>query len=189
MAKLVSKTYGEALFQIILEREDAIAGVGIGDELFRESQSLMSILEENPEFDAFMKHPGIAKTEKLSVVENVFKDRISPELYEFLKIVVVKDRYKDLPAIMEYVSEKMKEHQRIGVAYVSTAVELSDAQKDKVQRRLLETAPYDQMEMHYTVEPELIGGMVIRIGDRVVDTSVKSRLSDLTKQLMQIQLG
>ena len=187
MAKLISKTYGEALFQIILEKEGERAASG--EELFAESQSLMEILEENPEFDAFMKHPGISKTEKLSVVEKVFQTRVSPELYEFLKIVVTKDRYKELPAIMEYVSEKMKEYKKIGVAYVSTPIELSDAQKEKVKRRLLETAPYEVMEMHYEVQPDLIGGMVIRIGDRVVDTSVKSRLNELTKQLMLIQLG
>lgn len=187
MAKLISKTYGEALFQIILEKEENQAGVG--EELYQEAVTLMDVLKENPEFDVFMKHPGIAKTEKLSVVEKIYKGRISPELYEFLHITVTKDRYKDLPAIMDYVSEKMKEYKKIGVAYVATAVELSEIQKTQVQKRLLETAPFEQMEMHYSVEPELIGGMVIRIGDRVVDTSVKSRLSDLTKQLLQIQLG
>lgn len=187
MAKLISKTYGEALFQIILEKEENQAGMG--EELYREATALMDILKENPEFDAFMKHPGIAKTDKLSVVEKVYQSRISPELYEFLRIVVTKDRYKDLPAIMEYVSEEMKQYKKIGVAYVSTAMELSDAQKAQVLKRLLETAPYEQMEMHYSVDPELIGGMVIRIGDRVVDTSVKSRLNDLTNQLLQIQLG
>ena len=187
MAKLISKTYGEALFQVILEKEEALKGSG--EELFRESQSLMDILKANPDFDAFMKHPGIAKTEKLSVVEKIFKSRVSPELYEFVHITVLKDRYQQLPEIMEYVSDKMKEFQKIGVAYVSTPLELSEVQKAQVLKKLLETAPYERMEMHYEVDPSLIGGMVIRIGDRVVDTSVKSRLNDLTKQLLQIQLG
>lgn len=187
MAKIVSKTYGEALFQIILEKEGLVPGSG--EELYSESRQLMEILEANPEFDELMMHPGIAKTEKLSVAEKVFQGRASGELYEFLKLVINKDRYRELPAIMEYVSEKMKEYKKIGVAYVSTAVELSEAQKEQVKKRLLETAPFESLELHYAVEPELIGGMVIRIGDRVVDTSVKSRLNDLTKQLLQIQLG
>ena len=187
MAKLVSKTYGEAFFQIILEKEEAKPGAG--EELYEETRCLMDILKENPEFDAFMLHPGIAKTEKLSMVDKVYEGRISPELFEFLKIIVTKDRYRELPAIMEYVSEKMKEYKKIGVAYVSTAVELSDAQKARIQKRLLETAPFERMEMHYLVEPDLIGGMLIRIGDRVVDTSVRSRLNELTRQLMEIQLG
>ena len=142
-----------------------------------------------PEFDELMKHPGIPKTEKLDVVQKIFDGRISPENSEFIKLIVKKDRYRELPAIFEYFSDKMKEYKKIGVAYVSTAVKLTAAQEQQIQKRILETAPYESVEMHYAVEPELIGGMVIRIGDRVVDSSIKSKLNDLTKQLLQIQLG
>ena len=45
------------------------------------------------------------------------------------------------------------------------------------------------MDMHYRVDPQIIGGMIIRIGDRVVDSSIRSRLDDMTRQLLQIQLG
>lgn len=187
MAKIVSKTYGEALFQIILEKEGQAPGSG--EELYAEACQMMEILKANPKFDELMKHPGIAKTDKLSMAEKVFQGRVSPELYEFVRLIITKDRYREMPAIMEYVSDKMREYKKIGVAHVATAVELSDAQKKQVESRLLETAPFESLEMHYRVEPELIGGMVIRIGDRVVDTSVRSKLDDLTKQLLQIQLG
>ena len=55
---------------------------------------------------------------------------------------------------------------------MTSAMELSDAQKAAVEKRLLETTKYVKFEMHYDVDSELIGGMVIRIGDRVVDSSV-----------------
>ncbi|MBO4292693.1 MAG: ATP synthase F1 subunit delta [Lachnospiraceae bacterium] len=187
MAKLISKTYGEALFQIALEKEEAKAGAA--DEMLAEWKQLAEILKANPEFDELMKHPGIPKTEKLDVVQKIFDGRISPENSEFIKLIVKKDRYRELPAIFEYFSDKMKEYKKIGVAYVSTAVKLTAAQEQQIQKRILETAPYESVEMHYAVEPELIGGMVIRIGDRVVDSSIKSKLNDLTKQLLQIQLG
>lgn len=187
MAKLVSKTYGEALFQLAMDREAEKSGSA--QELLQEITQIREILDSNPEFDHLMKHPGIAKTEKLTVVQNVFQGRITPEVYEFLKLTVTKDRYGDLPAILDYFSDRMKEYQKIGVAYVSTAVQLTPAQEKQVEQRLLETAPFESLEMHFTVEPELVGGMVIRIGDRVVDSSIRSKLSDLTKQLLQIQLG
>ena len=59
----------------------------------------------------------------------------------------------------------------------------------EVERKLLETTSYQQMEMHYQTDESLIGGMVIRIGDRVVDSSIKTKLSELTRQLMKIQLS
>lgn len=185
MAKLVSKTYGEALFEIAME-------AGEGDkagELMEEIIQVNSILQQNPEFDKLLKHPGIPKQEKVQVVKNVFKERICDELLGFLEVVIQKERYSELPAIFDYFIEKVKEAKKIGVAYVTTAVELNDGQKEQVKDKLLQTTAYETMEMNYNVDAALIGGMVIRINDRVVDSSIRSKLNDLTRQLLQIQLG
>lgn len=187
MAKLVSKTYGEALFQLAMEKEENRQGAA--EEILQEILQLRSVLEENPEFDRLMKHPGVPKTEKLALVQNVFQERVSPEIYEFLRLTVSKDRYRDFPEILEYFDQEMKEYKKIGVAYVSTAVKLTELQEKQVEKRILETAPYESLEMHFAVKPELIGGMVIRIGDRVVDSSIQTKLNDLMRQLLQIQLG
>ena len=82
----------------------------------------------------------------------------------------------------------MKEEQKIGIAYVTSAVELTEEQKEQVRAKLLATTPYLSMEMHFAVDSGLIGGMVIRMKDRVVDSSVRTKLKDLTKQLLQIQI-
>ena len=119
----------------------------------------------------------------------MFKGRVSDELESFLEIIVSKERYRDLDAVFTYFTDRVKEQLKIGVASVTTAVELTDAQKEAVESRLLQTSAYRKMEMNYSVEPELIGGMVIRIGDRVVDSSIRTKLESLTKQLLQIQLG
>ena len=182
MAKLVSKTYGEALFEIAMEENKA-------RELMEEIQALQKALEENADLDKLLKHPGIPKQEKVQVMENIFKGRVSDELTGFLRIVISKERYGDLQAIFQYYIDKVKEVRGIGIAYVTTAVALTDAQKAAVQSKLLQTTSYQTMEMHYSVDSSLIGGMVIRINDRVVDSSIRTKLNDLTKQLLNIQLG
>ena len=184
MAKLVSKTYGEALYELAME-----SGEGKAGELMEEIRCVEEILKQNPQFDKFMRHPGIPKQEKLEAVENVFKGRVSDELAGLLEIVVSKERYGDLTAIFEYFIGRVKEHQRIGVAHVTTAVELSGEQRNAVEAKLLETSGYKKMEMHYSVDTSIIGGMIIRINDRVVDSSIRTKLDGLTKQLLQIQLG
>ena len=181
MAKLVSKTYGEALFELAMEEN-------IAQDLLEEIKTLQEVLTENPDFDKFMKHPGIPKQEKVQVMENVFKGRVSDELTGFLGIVINKERYNELQAIFAYFIDKVKEVQKIGVAYVTTAVELTDSQKESVCSRLLETTVYETMEMHYSVDESLIGGMVIRVNDRVVDSSIRTKLNDMTKRLLNIQL-
>lgn len=185
MAKLVSKTYGEALFEIAME---ATEGDKAG-EWMEEIMQVSDILKQNPEFDKLLKHPGIPKQEKIQVMKTVFKGRISDELVGLMEAVIQKERYSELPAIFDYFIDKVKEVKKIGVAYVTTAVELTDGQRQQVKERLLQTTSYQTMEMHYSVDKALIGGMIIRINDRVVDSSIRSKLNDLTRQLLQIQLG
>ncbi len=184
MAKLVSKTYGEALYEIAME-----SGEGKALELMEEIRCIDQILTQNPQFDELMKHPGIPKQDKLHVVEDVFKGHVSDELSGLLNIVVSKERYKDLPAIFTYFVDRVKERQKIGVAYVTTAVALGEGQKNALEAKLLQTSGYKKVELHYHVDSSIIGGMIIRINDRVVDSSIRTKLDDLTKQLLQIQLG
>ena len=91
--------------------------------------------------------------------------------------------------IFSYFVERVKETKKIGVACVTTAIELTASQKSAVESKLLETTAYKSMEMHYAVDQSIIGGMIIRINDRVVDSSVRTKLDGLKKQLLQIQLG
>ena len=177
MAKLVSKTYGEALFELAMEENRA-------QEMLEEIIDLQTALSENPDFDKLMKHPGVPKQEKLQMIREVFKDRVSNELAGFLEIVVSKERYNDLPGIFGYFTDKVKESHKIGVAFVASAVELTKEQKEKVCTRLLETTAYETMEMHYIVDPSLIGGIVIRVNGRVVDSSIRTKLNTMTKQLL-----
>lgn len=182
MAKLVSQTYGEALFEVAMEEQKA-------DIFLKEALVFLTTLEQNPELDKLMKHPKISKNDKEQVIENIFKNQISEEMLGFVKLVVNKERYNELPKIFRYLVDRIKEAKKIGVAYVTTAVELSEEKKQSVKMRLLQTTQYKEMEMHYSIDEGLIGGMVIRIKDRVVDSSVRTQLEEMKKQLLQIQLG
>lgn len=181
MAKLVSKTYGDALFELAVEEN-------LTDSLLEEIQMVKAVLKENEDFEKILMHPEISKTEKLQVIENVFKGQTSDALTGFLRIVVTKGRYKDLPDIFAYFIARVKEYKKIGVAQVTSAVPMTDGQKQKIEQRLLDTTRYETMEIDYKVDESLIGGLMIRIGDRVVDSTIKSRLGKLTANLMKISL-
>ena len=182
MAKLVSKTYGDALFELAQE-ENRI------DDFFEEVQMIRSVLDSNPDFLRLMNHPKIDKEEKEAVMETVMKGRVSDEMAGFFKLVVTNNRHNDIFDILDYFIHEVKEYKRIGSAYVATPLPLSDTQKAAVEKKLLDTTDYESMEIRYDVDPVLIGGMIIRIGDKVVDTSVRSKLDDLTKNLKKIQLA
>ena len=136
MAKLVSRTYGEALFEVAEE-----AGEAKDAELLEEIEAVEKIQAQNPKFDELMKHPGISKPEKLAIIRKVFQGNVSKELEGFFEVVVSKDRYRDLPAIFSYFTEKVKEKQKIGVAYVTTAIRLTPEQEKEVQRIIVDKDP------------------------------------------------
>lgn len=182
MAKLVSKTYGDALFELAKEQNKM-------DDLAKEVKLVQTVLAQNPEFSKLMNHPKVGKDEKLQVVKEVFDTRVDKELVGFLRLVVEKDRYNEIDEILSYFIDKVKEEKQIGVAHVTSAVKLSEIQKKLVEEKLIETTSYKEMEMNFAIDESLIGGLVIRIGDKVVDSSIKSKLSELTKQLMNIQLA
>ena len=181
MAKLVSTTYGEALFELAVEESRE-------EEFLSEVAQLKSLLDENPDFGKLMNHPKILKEEKLKVLEEVFGGRISKELLGFLHLVVSKDRYGDIDAILDFFISEVKKLKGIGIAYVTTAADLNEAKKKEIEAKLLATTSFQKMEMHYQVDEDLIGGMVIRIGDRVVDSSVRTKLFELQRELLKVQL-
>ena len=181
MAKLISKTYGDALFELAVEKNKV-------DVLAEEIEQLKGVLSENEEFGRLMNHPKIIKEEKIQVAKNVFEGRISDELLGFITIIISKDRYKDIDAILDYFIAEVKRYKGIGVATVTTAVPLKEEQCKKIEQKLLDTTQYTKMEMHYDLDKSLIGGMVIRIGDRVVDSSIKTKLNELQKDLLKFQL-
>ena len=181
MAKLISKTYGDALFELAVEKNKV-------DVLLEEIEQLQKVLSENDEFGRLMNHPKIIKEEKIQVAKDVFGGRVSEELLGFLTIIITKDRYKDIDAILDYFVAEVKRYKGIGIATVTTAVPLKEEQCKKIEQKLLETTEFTKMEMHYKLDESLIGGMVVRIGDRVVDSSIKTKLSELQKELLKVQL-
>ena len=181
MAKLISKTYGEALYELAVEEQKL-------DMLFEEALAVRDILKENEDFGKLMNHPKIPREDKVKVAEEVFKGRISDEMTGFLVIIIEKDRFKELYAILDYFIDRVKEEKHIGVAFVTTAIALNKTTKAKIQKRLLETTNYKTVEINYLVDPSIIGGMVIRIGDRVIDSSITTKLNELKKELLKIQL-
>ena len=184
MAKLVSKTYGEALFEIAMENGGAKM-----DGLLAEVGQVGAILKQNPEFDKLMMHPGVPKQDKVTAMENVFKGRVSNELTGLMEIVIQKERYSELQEIFAYFITRVKEARGIGVAHITSVVPLTKEQQAATVAKLLETTKYKSIEADFKEDAALIGGMVIRINDRVVDSSVRAKLDDLTRQLLQIQLG
>lgn len=182
MAKLVETTYGDALFELAVSESSV-------DSLYAEAQAVIEAFEQNEELGKLLNHPKIEKEEKEQVIRNIFEQFVSKDMTGLLMIMVSKDRQNNIVDTLKAFQNRVKEYKKIGIVYVSTARALTDEQKEKLVAKLLATTKYIELEMTYTVDESLIGGMVIRIGDRVVDSSIKHKIDELAKDLKKIQLA
>ena len=176
MAKQISSIYGDALFSLALE-ENAVdrleEEIGLAREVFLANGELMSLLN----------HPEQA------LVEDSFRGKVSDEVLGFFHVIIEKDRQKEMLPIFEHFLKKVRQYRKIGSASVTSAVELTQEQKKAVEKRLLEVTDYRSLEIAYIVKPEIIGGLIIRLDNRVVDSSLKTQIDTLSRQLSKIQLS
>lgn len=177
MAKQVSKTYGSALFEVAMENHTL-------DTTLEEVLFVKQTFLENEELGKLLLHPNIEKEEKIKVIENIYKGKISDEITGLMTMLVTKGHLRDFVPVFDYVIRAIKEEKGIGVAYISSAMELNKEQKGKIEQKLLETTKYQEIEGVYQIDRTLIGGLVIRIQDTIVDSSLKTQIANLSKTLL-----
>jgi F-type H+-transporting ATPase subunit delta len=181
MAKLVETTYGEALFELAIQESKI-------DELCEEAQVVIDVFKDNQDLVKILRSPKVEKGDKEELIKNVFDKFVSKDITGLLTVMVSKDRQDKIVSTLQYFIKRVYEY-KIGVAFVTTARPLTDDQKLSVVSRLLATTDYVDFKINYDIDESLIAGMVIRIGDRVVDSSVKHKIDELARNLKNIQLA
>lgn len=175
MGKFVRAVYGEALFEYAKE-ENCLK------EWQEITRRLQKVFRENSQLEAVMRHPGIKKQEKCQLLENALEGIIPTALLGFLIFVVKKNRFKEIDGMLEEFQKRVKGFLGIGMVTIVSPMELTKEQKKHICDRLMETTGYSSVEAGYQVNPELLGGIQIRIGDRLLDGSVKGKLERITSQ-------
>lgn len=181
MAKLVSKVYGDALFSLAVE-ENCI------DETWEEVKAMAVILKENPEFMAIIAHPEMTQDKSMKLLTEMFQGKLSDVMMGFIQVLIKKGRFGEMEAILEHFQREAKEYKSIGVVYVTTPTELTSQQKTSIETKLTQTSGYASLEMNYLIDPTILGGIRIRIGDRVVDNSIQTKLEELTRNLSKVRV-
>ena len=176
MAKLVSKVYGDAYVSVVSEKNNLI-------DALEEIKSVKNILLENVEIIELLDSPKMDDEEKIDFIKGIFENHISVDSMGFLLTIIEKKRQAELISILDYVIDCIKELLLIGKATVTTALPLDGSKKERIVDELLKSSHYKSLEAEYVVDESIIGGIVIRIGDRVVDSSVKTRIDKMRKML------
>ncbi|MEQ9365904.1 MAG: ATP synthase F1 subunit delta [Leptospirales bacterium] len=180
----IATVYAEALLKLVLDN----AGTGLEGQksaleaLEAELGALMAALREDQTVWDFFRSPVVGPAAKQRVLDQVLKNSLSKELYNFTGVLNARGRLNELPAIMEaYVKLADDQVGRRRVT-VYSAQKLSDTDREQLLAAV--KSYFDRnIIMENELKPELIGGLVVRSGDHVLDTSIQSRLKRF-KQIM-----
>jgi F-type H+-transporting ATPase subunit delta len=170
--------YAQALFSVA-EAEEALDEVE--DELFRFARTL----EREADLRAALTDLHLPAERKRAVLEEVLGGRANPHTINLLAFVVESGRAREVEAIVDELAQLAAERRESVVAEVRTAVPLDATRRNKLARAL-ERATGKKIEMKVVVDPSIVGGVVARVGDQVIDGSVRRRLELARERLSEV---
>ena len=174
----IARTYSRALLQVAEEKSRA-------EEVLEELGWLAQYASENEPFEQFISNPLLDPGNRAGSIEKMFRGKLSDVLVDALQVMNRKGRTDILPAVAEAYRQDYRDARgRVDVS-VSTAVPLSDELRQRLQATLAEETGKTP-ELHEEVIPDLIGGIVLRIGDQKVDASVKNEVRKYRKLLLDL---
>jgi F-type H+-transporting ATPase subunit delta len=172
-----ARRYAEAAFEIA--RAD-----GTIDAWERDMATLGETLG-HPELRGLLQHPAIPFADKERVLRRVMGRGVAAEPINLVLLMVRRGRPGAIDRMIERFTELVRRHRGISLAEIRTALPLDDGQRAEVVARL-RALTGSKIEIEETVDPDLIGGMAVRIGDQLYDASVRSRLERLRARLTTV---
>lgn len=173
----ISNRYAKSLIDLCIEKK-------VLDEVIGDVKAFVK-LTDNRDFELFLRSPIIHGEKKISVFDNMLKGQIHEELMTFFKLVIRKGREDILPDILKVVLAKYKEMKGVTTVILTSAVELSQKEFDKISEKLKKTSiATENVEFIKNVDPALIGGFIIQIEDQRYDSSIDGKMKKLRNQLI-----
>ncbi|HEX2742106.1 MAG TPA: ATP synthase F1 subunit delta [Rubrobacter sp.] len=170
-------TYAEALFEAARERDEL-------EEVFSDLQEFVTALRETEELRLFFYGGQIPERQKRRALEGL-TEGMSTSTTNFLKVLVDNGREEILDEVLARYEQLVKEHLGRIEVDVTTAVELSEEQRDRLKERLASVLEGREVILETSVDPGLIGGAVFRLGGRLMDSSIRGRLESLREGMLE----
>lgn len=177
--RAVPRRYAQALLMIALEK-DAL------DQYEQELKTFAGILEAETRLTAVLDNPKVLPEVKKKLLEQIIQGRVCPVVFNFLCLIVDKKRESNYLDIIKEFSRYADEARHIVDAEVRSVVALTEKDFRNLEVRLGK-ATGSKVRLTSVIDPSLIGGLVVRIGDTVIDGSIVKRLSLLRNRLQHTQ--
>ena len=172
-----ARRYAQALMDVAEDNK-------IIDRIVADLESLQQVVQESREFRAFLKSPVIKKDKKRGVLTAMFKPSVDAATMDFLMLLCDKGREDLLPQIIEQFLSLRDEKLGLVSVEVKAATGLTDEQR-AILRQRFEQLTKKKVRIHMSIDKQLKGGFVVKVGDTVFDGSVRRQLELLRKRFTE----
>ena len=170
--------YAKSLIELSVEK-------GVLEEVHNDMLAFTELCKENRDFLLMLKNPIIKHDKKRSILKAIFAGKVNDLTMAIFDIITRKNREPILPAIAVEFHKQYNVLNRIEVATVTTAVPLSAELKAQLEGLVKEISERESVELKEIVDKDIIGGFVLKVGDRQIDSSIKSKLKALELKFSQ----
>lgn len=171
MAK-VSLPYAEALVELGQTSSTL-------DKMSEDVSMIRQVLEESDNLSLFISNPLVRQTSKKEVLKQLFSGQVSDTLLTFLLVLVERKRIAYLNVILSKYIELVCSLESLVIANIISATSLSDNQQENLIEKLKNMTGTHQVKLEISIDPELIGGFVVQVGSKVIDTSLRGQLKEI----------
>lgn len=173
--------YARALFAEAAEQ-------GILEPVGAQLRGMHEVVRGNHDLKEFMVSPEVPTENKLALVQSVFASRTNPLVVQFLTLLVEKNRIAVLEEIIEAFEVLMDDHEGRVKARVVTAIPL-DAAREQTLRAELSRITGKTVEVTQTVDASILGGVIVHLGNKIIDRSIRRGLREIRESLMRTELN
>lgn len=182
MAELaVVRRYARALFDTAVQK-------GLVDEVEGDLKAVDGVIRQLPQLQRAFKSPAVSDIQKKALLRKAFEGRVGPLTMRLLELVVDRGREDVLKDLYPEFHLLANQRRNIQPVEVSAAIPLTDMEREALAKSLAARTG-KTIDLRVRVEPELMGGLVVRMGDTILDGSIRTRLSQLKDRLMAGRLG
>ncbi|AQT69390.1 F-type ATPase subunit delta [Anaerohalosphaera lusitana] len=174
---VVREIYSEVLFELAEE-------AGCVDKVMEDLERVVEILQEQPEFASLLASQELKGQEKSEMVRRVFKEKISDLALDFLCVLARRNRIGFLASIFDQYEVMLDAQQNISLVEVTFAQKPKPEKLEKLKSELSD-ALKAKVKLRVDIEPEIMGGVIIKIGDRMIDNSLKNILGRAVNSVVE----
>ncbi len=175
----ITTPYAEALLQVAESSKEV-------KKVISQAKSILEIWNQSAELRQAMGSPVLEVESKKAALDKLFAGKVTPTFLNFLKLLAERQRIGFLDAVLERLLELYREQRNIALATVTSATELDDDQQAALLKKVQSIAGTDNLELNLKIDPDLIGGFVVKVGSKVIDASLSGQVRRMGLSLAKV---